>query len=102
MSSMHQTMASLPLLSGTELAVPPPAAEPQLSSLVYELAQNLQASMDNMLKMISEIEVNSAGISEEIEKSKESALQRKIQLEEKKDNFQKTTYAVFDLLNSRD
>lgn len=50
----------------------------------------------------SEIDLNSAGITEEIEKSKESALQRKTQLEEKKENFQKTTFAVFDMLNSRD
>lgn len=46
--------------------------------------------------------MNSAGITEEIEKSKESALHRKIQLEEKKDNLQKTTFAIFDMLNSRD
>lgn len=49
----------------------------------------------------SEIDLNSAGIMEKIEKSKESALQRKIQLKEKKDNFHKTTFAVFDMLNSR-
>ncbi|KAG6409621.1 hypothetical protein SASPL_127662 [Salvia splendens] len=65
------------------------------------LSQNLQVSMDNMLKIISEIEQNSGGITEEIEKSKESALQRKIQLEEKRDSFQKTTYAIFDMLNGR-
>lgn len=50
----------------------------------------------------SEIDMNSASIMEEIEKSKESALQRKVQLEERKDNLQKATFAVFDMLNSRD
>lgn len=50
----------------------------------------------------SEIDQNSGCITEEIEKSKESALQRKIQLEEKRDSFQKTTYAIFDMLNGRD
>ncbi|KAG6387967.1 hypothetical protein SASPL_153163 [Salvia splendens] len=95
-------MASSPPTTGTELAVPSPAAESQLSSLIYDLSQNLQVSMDNMLKIISEIDQNSGGITEEIEKSKESALQRKIQLEEKRDSFQKTTYAIFDMLNGRD
>ncbi|KAH6757610.1 hypothetical protein C2S52_008714 [Perilla frutescens var. hirtella] len=95
-------MASSPPPTGTELAVLPPAAESQLSSLVYDISQNLQVSMDTMLKMISEIDHNSGSITEEIEKSKESVLQRKIQLEEKKENLQKTTFAVFDMLNSRD
>ncbi|KAL0312018.1 UNVERIFIED_CONTAM: hypothetical protein Sradi_5601100 [Sesamum radiatum] len=58
--------------------------------------------MDNMLKMISEIDQNSAGIMEEIEKSKDSVLKRKINLEEEKDHFQKAAAAVLDMLDGRD
>ncbi|KAL8537138.1 hypothetical protein ACS0TY_012351 [Phlomoides rotata] len=110
-------MASSSPPTGTELAVPPP-------SLIYlllftvthlqivnsladyicpsELSQNVQLAMDNMLKMISEIDQNSAAIKEDMEKSKDSVLQRKIDLEEKKDHFQKAAYTVLDMLISRD
>lgn len=38
---------------------------------------------------------------EEIEKSKDSVLQRKIHLEEQKDHFEKAAFTVLDMLNSR-
>ncbi|KAI3468260.1 hypothetical protein Pfo_024923 [Paulownia fortunei] len=94
-------MTSSPPPTGVEPA-PPSAVESQLSSLIYDLSQNVQVAMDNMLKMINEIDQNSAGIMEEIEKSKDSVLQRKIHLEEEKDHFQKAAFAVLDMLNSRD
>ncbi|KAG8375534.1 hypothetical protein BUALT_Bualt10G0109700 [Buddleja alternifolia] len=94
-------MASSPPPSAAELA-PTSAAESQLSSLVYDISQNMQAAMDNMLKMINEIDHNSAGIMEEIEKSKDVVLQRKITLQEEKDHFQKAAFAVLDMLNTRD
>lgn len=54
------------------------------------------------VKLHSEIDQNSAAIKEEMEKSKDSVLQRKIDLEEEKDHFQKAAYAVLDMLNNRD
>lgn len=54
------------------------------------------------MKLRREIDQNSAGIMEEIEKSKDSVLQRKIHLEEEKNHFQKAAFAVLDMLNSRD
>ncbi|KAL8521984.1 hypothetical protein ACS0TY_012220 [Phlomoides rotata] len=71
-------MASSSPPTGTELAVPPP-------SLIYLL-----------------LFTNSAAIKEDMEKSKDSVLQRKIDLEEKKDHFQKAAYTVLDMLISRD
>ncbi|KAL8521986.1 hypothetical protein ACS0TY_012222 [Phlomoides rotata] len=95
-------MASSPPPTVTDLAVTTSAAESQLSSLVYELSQNVQLAMDDMLKMISEIDENSAKIKEEMEKSKDSVLQRKNDLEEEKDHFQKAAFAALDMLNGRD
>ncbi|KAL7125151.1 hypothetical protein ABFS83_14G096600 [Erythranthe nasuta] len=92
-------MTSSPPLTGAELAPPPSAVESQLSSLIYDLTQNVQVAMDNMLKMINEIDHNSAGIMEEIEKSKDSAIERKNHLEQEKDHFQKAAFSILDMLN---
>ncbi|KAL0330777.1 UNVERIFIED_CONTAM: hypothetical protein Sangu_1623200 [Sesamum angustifolium] len=94
-------MTSSPPPTGGDLG-PPSSIESQLSSLVYDLSQNVQVAMDNMLKMISEIDQNSAGIIEEIEKSKDFVLKRKINLEEEKDHFQKAAVSVLDMLDGRD
>ncbi|KAM0046359.1 hypothetical protein Hdeb2414_s0009g00315261 [Helianthus debilis subsp. tardiflorus] len=73
-----------------------------LSSVIYELSQQVQAGMENMLKMISEIDQSSGGIIEDIEKCKDSALERKRTLEEDKERFQKAAYSVLDMLNNRE
>ncbi|KAK6274015.1 hypothetical protein POUND7_011098 [Theobroma cacao] len=105
-------------------------AESQLSSLVYEMSQHVQTAMENMLKMIrfnqiisllqtpfllkikfclpfklkfcSEIDQNSSGVREEIEKCKDSALERKKGLEEEKERLQKAAYTILDMLSNRD
>ncbi|XP_050265372.1 uncharacterized protein LOC126709262 [Quercus robur] len=82
--------------------LPAPEPESQLSSLVYDLSQQLQGAMENMLKMINEVDQNSAGIMEEIEKCKDSALERKRILEEEKQRFQKAAYTVLGMLDNRD
>ncbi|XWS72587.1 hypothetical protein CRYUN_Cryun02cG0052700 [Craigia yunnanensis] len=96
-------MARSPSQADTQ-SLPPLAAEAEshLSSLVYDLSQHVQMAMENMLKMITEIDQNSSGIMEEIEKCKDSALERKRSLEEEKERFQKAAYTVLDMLNSRD
>jgi len=50
----------------------------------------------------SEIDNNSAGIMEEIEKSKDSALERKKVLEEERECLQKAAYTVLDMFNNRE
>ncbi|KAE8687646.1 potassium channel KAT3-like [Hibiscus syriacus] len=80
----------------------PEEAESLLSSLVYDLSQQVQMAMENMLKMINEIDQNSSGIMEEVEKCKGSALERKKSLEEEKDQFQKAAYTVLEMLNTRE
>ncbi|XP_076920364.1 uncharacterized protein LOC143581472 [Bidens hawaiensis] len=72
-----------------------------LSSVIYELSQQVQAGMENMLKMVSEIDQSSNGVTEDIEKCNESALERKRTLEEEKELFQKAAYSVLDMLNNR-
>ncbi|KAL9443111.1 hypothetical protein AB3S75_016462 [Citrus x aurantiifolia] len=76
--------------------------ESQLSSLVYDMSQQVHMVMQNMLKMIAEIDQNSSGIMEEVEKCKNLALERKKSLEEEKERFQKAAFAVLDMLNDRD
>ncbi|XP_065851303.1 uncharacterized protein [Euphorbia lathyris] len=74
-------------------------AESQFSSLLYDMSQQVQMAMENMLKMIAEIDQNSAGIVEEIGKCKLSALEREKVLDEEKETFQKAAYTVLEMLN---
>ncbi|KAK7410304.1 hypothetical protein VNO78_00992 [Psophocarpus tetragonolobus] len=78
-----------------------PEAEPEnhLSSLIYEISNEVQEIMENLFKTITEINQNSAVIEEDIEKCKVSSLERKRALDEEKDSFQKAAYAVLDMLN---
>ncbi|XP_008219831.1 PREDICTED: uncharacterized protein LOC103320006 [Prunus mume] len=78
-----------------------PETESQMSSIVYEISQQVQGAMENMLKMMSEIDDNSAGITEEIEKCKEQSLEKKRGLEEAKEQVEKAAYAVLEMLNNR-
>ncbi|XP_038699880.1 uncharacterized protein LOC119997132 isoform X1 [Tripterygium wilfordii] len=71
-----------------------------LSFMICHNTSRLQWT--NMSKMINETEQNSAGIMEEIGKCKDSALERKKDLEEKKERFQKAAYTVLDMLSRRD
>ncbi|OUZ99910.1 hypothetical protein BVC80_9069g17 [Macleaya cordata] len=84
------------------LGLLPTEADSQLSTLIYDVSQQVQVAMENMLKMINEIDQNSTGIMEEIEKCKESATEKKKMLEEEKERFQKAAYTVLDMLNNRD
>ncbi|KAM0973816.1 hypothetical protein ACFX2C_017092 [Malus domestica] len=88
------------------------AASPSQSDLQLQLNRRLslrchpsstqvQGAMENMFKMTSEIDENSAGISEEIEKCKESAIEKKKDLEEVREQVEKAAYAVLELLNNR-
>ncbi|KAK3027033.1 hypothetical protein RJ639_041188 [Escallonia herrerae] len=94
-------MASSPSPSDGQLVLRADA-ESQLSSLIFDLSQRVQAAMENMLKMTNEIDQNSAGITEEIEKCKESGLERKRTIEEEKERFQKAAFTVLDMLNNRE
>ncbi|KAK4355430.1 hypothetical protein RND71_024401 [Anisodus tanguticus] len=80
--------------------VPIPEVESQFSSLVYELSQQVQGAMENMLKMINEIDQSSTEVMEEMEKCKDSALERRKTLEEQKDHFQRAAYAILNMLNN--
>ncbi|KAJ0091653.1 hypothetical protein Patl1_12850 [Pistacia atlantica] len=96
-------MANSPSVFDAQIVNHPSSeAESQLSSIVYDMSQQVQTVMTNMLKMMSEIDQNSAGIMEEIEKSKTSAHEKKKALEEEKEHFQKAAYTVLDMLANRD
>ncbi|KAG7556495.1 hypothetical protein ISN44_As11g025210 [Arabidopsis suecica] len=98
-------MAESPSHSDAQLVAhqsPGHQAESDLASLVFEMSQQVQMGMENMLKMVNEIDQNSVGIKEEIEKSKDFAMEKKRILEEEKEQFQKAAYTILDMLsNSR-
>ncbi|KAE9459166.1 hypothetical protein C3L33_08929, partial [Rhododendron williamsianum] len=107
-------MASSPSPSENQL-IPRSEVDSQLSSLVFagirsefilftiaDLSQQVQTAMENMLKMINEIDENSTGIMEDIENCKNNALERKRTLEEQKESFQKAAFSVLDMLNNKD
>ncbi|XP_057434567.1 uncharacterized protein LOC130727451 [Lotus japonicus] len=86
-------------MADPESALTVAETESHLTSLIYEISNEAQSVMENMLKMTAEINQNSAVIDEEVEKCKGSALERKRALDEEKDHFQKAAYAVLDMLN---
>ncbi|KNA04877.1 hypothetical protein SOVF_195610, partial [Spinacia oleracea] len=63
------------------------------------LSQQVQGAMEDLLKMINEIDVHSAEVTEEMERCRESALEKRKAIEEEKECFQKAAYAVLDVLN---
>ncbi|TMW87597.1 hypothetical protein EJD97_019738 [Solanum chilense] len=90
--------------------------ESQLSTVVYvdalkwhvdgnsgtsELSQQVQGAMENMLKMINEVDQSSTEVTEDMEKCKESALERSKTLEEQKEHFQRAAYAILNMLNNQ-
>ncbi|XP_009590703.1 uncharacterized protein [Nicotiana tomentosiformis] len=76
--------------------------ESQLSSVLYDLSQQVQVAMEHMLKMINEIDQSSTEVTEDMEKCKDSALERRKTLEEQKDNFQRAAYAILNMLNNQE
>ncbi|KAJ7966085.1 Polyamine-modulated factor 1-binding protein 1 [Quillaja saponaria] len=68
----------------------------------YDMSNEVQGATENMLSLCSEINQNSATITEEMEKSEESALERKRVLEEEKELFQEAAHTVLDMLANRD
>ncbi|XP_028802345.1 uncharacterized protein LOC114757450 [Neltuma alba] len=79
-----------------------PEPENQLSALVTSIPNEVQVMVENMLKMVDGVKEHSALIEEEIEKCKDSALQRKKTLDEEKEQFQKVASAVLDMLTKND
>lgn len=60
---------------------------------------NSQISQESIYR---EIDQSSAGIMEDIEKSKESSVERKKILEEERERFQKAAFTVLEMLNTGD
>ncbi|GAB4854204.1 hypothetical protein Ancab_022787 [Ancistrocladus abbreviatus] len=77
-----------------------PEVDSQLSSILYDVSQQVQVGMEGLLKMINEIDAHSSEVMEEMEKCKESAIERKKAIEEETECFQKAAYAVLDMLNN--
>ncbi|KAI9097528.1 hypothetical protein K1719_025299 [Acacia pycnantha] len=82
------------------ISIPDP--ENRLSAFVNSIPNEVQVIVENMLKMTNGIEEHSDVIEEEIEKCKDSALQRKKTLDEEKEQFQKVASAVLDMLTKSD
>ncbi|PKU78951.1 uncharacterized protein LOC114579686 [Dendrobium catenatum] len=89
-------------VSSHRLDLAPQATESPISALLYDVSQQVQDTIQNMLKMNTEIEQSSGDIVEEIEKSKESAGAKSKILEEEKDRYQKAAMAVLQMLGGTD
>ncbi|RWR73839.1 hypothetical protein CKAN_00214500 [Cinnamomum micranthum f. kanehirae] len=84
----------------SESLLPLSQPDSQLSLLLFDVSQQVQVAMENMLKLIGEIDQSSAGIMEDIERSKESSVERKKILEEERERFQKAAFTVLEMLNT--
>ncbi|XP_021746283.1 uncharacterized protein LOC110712152 [Chenopodium quinoa] len=79
---------------------PLPELKSHFSTVLYDLSQQVKGAMEDLLKMINEIDGHSAEVTEEMERCRESALERRKAIEEEKDCFQKAAFAVLDMLNT--
>ncbi|ONK66426.1 uncharacterized protein A4U43_C06F7880 [Asparagus officinalis] len=73
-------------------------ADSHLSALLYDVSQEVQVALENMLKMTSEINQSAGEISREIEKCRQSESAKNKILEEEKERFQKAAIAVLQML----
>ncbi|XP_027083294.1 uncharacterized protein [Coffea arabica] len=87
--------------ANAELALPRSDVESQLSSLLYDLSHRVQAAMEDMLKMINEIDQNSSDVMDDIKNCMDFALERKRTLDEEKEHYQKAAYTVISMLNNQ-
>ncbi|CAI0408550.1 unnamed protein product [Linum tenue] len=93
-------MSASPTGSASAMVLAPSSeTELELTSIIYDVSQQVQKVMADMLKMASEMDQNSAGVTEEIGKCKEAAMERKKALDEEKEKFQKAAYSVLEMLN---
>ncbi|KAK8962416.1 hypothetical protein KSP40_PGU021238 [Platanthera guangdongensis] len=76
----------------------PSEMESPISSLLVDISQQVQDTIQNMLKMSSEIAGSCVDIVEEIDKCKESAAAKSNILEEEKERFQKAAMDVLQML----
>ncbi|XP_023524409.1 uncharacterized protein LOC111788313 [Cucurbita pepo subsp. pepo] len=74
-----------------------PESESQLSVLVYDISQQAQGAMENMLRMISEIDRT---LLEYLKTWKSAGVLLSRVLEEEKQQFQQAAYTVLDMLNN--
>ncbi|KAF6982975.1 hypothetical protein CFC21_010899 [Triticum aestivum] len=73
--------------------------ESKLSALLYDVSQQVQDSLQSMLKMTGEIEQCSDEIEVEIEQAKEGVADKYRVLEEEKERFQKVALAALNILS---
>ncbi|CAM0912695.1 unnamed protein product [Alopecurus aequalis] len=73
--------------------------ESQISALLFDMSQQVQDSLQNMMKMTSEIEQCGGDIEAEIEQAKEGVDDKCRALEEEKERFQKVALATLNILS---
>lgn len=72
-----------------------------LAAIWKSLLQSIPILMYNYY-LYREIDVQSAEVTEEMERCKQSAMERRKAIEQEKECFQKAAYAVLDVLNIAD
>ncbi|KAG9459300.1 hypothetical protein H6P81_003808 [Aristolochia fimbriata] len=77
-------------------------AESLFAPLLCDITQQVHVGMENMLKMINEIDQCSNEIVEDLDKCKKSTIERKKMLEDDKECFQKAALSVLDMLNNEE
>ncbi|KMZ60262.1 hypothetical protein ZOSMA_5G01270 [Zostera marina] len=97
MENLKTLIPHSPHSTGTQLTV----SEPLVSTLLYDISQQVQSTMEGMLKLTSEVDRSSSEITEEIRKCGETVDSRQRLLEEEKESVQKAAYAVLDMLDAR-
>ncbi|XP_062180892.1 uncharacterized protein LOC133885231 [Phragmites australis] len=71
----------------------------KLSVLLFDVSQQVQGALQNMLKMTSEIEQCGGEIEAEIERAREGVAEKCRALDDDRERFQKAALAALDILS---
>ncbi|GJM94785.1 hypothetical protein PR202_ga11464 [Eleusine coracana subsp. coracana] len=71
----------------------------KLSALLYDVSQQVQGALQNMLKMTNEIDRCNGEIEAEMERAREAVAEKGRALEDDRDRVQKAALAALDILS---
>ncbi|CAN6336460.1 unnamed protein product, partial [Urochloa humidicola] len=71
----------------------------KLSALLFDVSQQVQSGLQNMLKMSSEIERCDGEIEAEVERAREAVVEKGRALDDERERVQKAALAALDILS---
>ncbi|CAL4910076.1 unnamed protein product [Urochloa decumbens] len=73
--------------------------ESKISALLFDVSQQVQSGLQNMLKMSSEIEQRDGEIEAEVERARDAVAEKGRALDDERERVQKAALAALDILS---